>query len=249
MSPAEGRAGSPNFASRVSGAIERLMDDEERDDAGKGLRNQERHKRRLGHMPWLYHSQRARQVPHLKWIVAWQAEVQAALQEHEAVKIGADSFVAPDAQIFAEPNRPVTIGARCSIAANAYLHGPITLGDDVSVNPGAHLEGGGGGGIIVGSKVRIAAGAKLFAFEHGLAPGTPMVDQPTTSVGIRIGDDVWVGANAGITDGVTIGNHAVVAMGAVVARDVPEWAVVGGVPARVLGDRRTWKTRKTRPPG
>jgi acetyltransferase-like isoleucine patch superfamily enzyme len=236
------RAGCSNFAFRVSGAIRQSMDHEEPGDVGRGLRNQERHKRRLSHMPWLYHSQRARQLPHLNWIVAWQAEVQAALQEQEAVKIGADSFVAPDAQIFAEPNRPVIIGARCSIAATAYLHGPITLGDDVSVNPGAHLEGG-RGGIIVGSQVRIAAGAKLYAFEHGIAPGTSIVDQPTTSVGIRIGDDVWVGANAGITDGVTVGNHAVVAMGAVVARDVPDWAVVGGVPARVLGDRRTWKPR------
>jgi acetyltransferase-like isoleucine patch superfamily enzyme len=43
----------------------------------------------------------------------------------------------------------------------------------------------------------------------------------------------------GITDGVTIGDHAVVGMGAVVTRDVHEWAIVGGVPARVLGDRRT----------
>jgi len=58
------------------------------------------------------------------------------------------------------------------------------------------------------------------------------------SRGIRIGRDVWVGANAGITDGVSIGDHAVVAMGAVVTRDVPDWAIVAGVPAVVLGDRR-----------
>ena len=211
------------------------MDDDQRQ---KLLRA--RHERRLGYMPWLYHSQRVRGTGHLAWIVEWQREVQAELQAHEAVTIGADSFVAPDAQIFAEPNRPVIIGARCSVAATAYLHGPITLGDDVSINPGAHLEGA-RGGIVIGSKVRIAAGAKLFAFEHGLAAGTPIVDQPTTSAGIRVGDDVWLGANAGITDGVTIGSHAVVGMGAVVVRDVPAWAIVGGVPARVLGDRRTWK--------
>ncbi|HEY4187731.1 MAG TPA: acyltransferase [Polyangia bacterium] len=217
------------------------MDEKER-DSGKEQRNQDRHKRRLSYMPWLYHSQRARSLPHLDWMAQWQREVQADLQEQEAVTIGADSFIAPDAQIFAEPNRPVIIGARCSVAATAYLHGPITLGDDVSINPGAHLEGG-RGGIVIGSKVRIAAGARLYAFEHGLAPGSPIVDQPTTSVGIRVGDDVWLGANAGITDGVTIGSHVVVAMGAVVVRDVPEWAIVGGVPARVLGDRRGWSTR------
>jgi len=211
------------------------MDDEQLQE-----RLRARHQRRLAYMPWLYHSQRVRRDVHLAWIVDWQREVQAELQAHENVTIGADSFVAPDAQIFAEPNRPVIIGARCSVAATAYLHGPITLGDDVSINPGAHLEGG-RAGIVIGSKVRIAAGAKLFAFEHGLAAGAPIVDQRTTSAGIRIGDDVWLGANAGITDGVTIGSHAVVGMGAVVVDDVPAWVIVGGVPARVLGDRRTRK--------
>ena len=53
-----------------------------------------------------------------------------------------------------------------------------------------------------------------------------------------IGHDVWIGADAGITDGVRIGDHAVIGMGAVVTHDVPEWAIVGGVPAKVIGDRR-----------
>jgi acetyltransferase-like isoleucine patch superfamily enzyme len=205
--------------------------------------NQERHKRRLSYMPWLYHSQRARQVPHLAWIVEWQAAVQEELQQLETVTIGPDSFIAPDAQIFAEPNRAIVIGARCSIAATAYLHGPLTLGDDVSINPGAHLEGG-RGGISLGSKVRVAAGAKLYAFNHSIAPDVAICDQPAQSRGIRIGDDVWLGANCGVTDGVTIGSHVVVAMGAVVTRDIPDWAVVGGVPARILGDRRSWPAER-----
>jgi carbonic anhydrase/acetyltransferase-like protein (isoleucine patch superfamily) len=216
------------------------------EDDVRRVQNQERHKRRLSHMPWLYHSQRSRLPPHLSWIVDWQEAVQAELQALETVVVGPDSFIAPDAQIFAEPNRPIVIGARCSIAAAAYLHGPITLGDDVSINPGAHLESG-RGGILIGSKVRIAAGAKLYAFNHSIAPDLPICDQPARSQGIRIGHDVWLGANAGVTDGVTIGNHAVIAMGAVVAHDVPDWAVVGGVPARILGDRRTWPAHKENP--
>lgn len=52
-------------------------------------------------------------------------------------------------------------------------------------------------------------------------------------MGVRIGEDVWIGAGAGVTDGVTIGEHAVVGMHAVVTRDVPAWAIVAGVPARV----------------
>jgi acetyltransferase-like isoleucine patch superfamily enzyme len=193
-------------------------------------------------MPWLYHSQLTRGTAHLKWMREWQAEVQAALLEQETVIIGEDCFIAEEAQLFAEPNRPIVIGARCSIAANCYLHGPVSLGSDVSVNTGAHLEGG-RAGLVIGNGVRIATGAKLFAFDHGIQPDQPIHLQPTTSRGIVVGDDVWLGAQCGVTDGTRIGAHAVVAMGAVVTRDVPEWAIVAGVPARVIGDRRTWSER------
>jgi acetyltransferase-like isoleucine patch superfamily enzyme len=51
---------------------------------------------------------------------------------------------------------------------------------------------------------------------------------------VVIGDDVWIGANAVILPGVTIGRHCVVAAGAVVTKDVPDNTVVGGIPAKVL---------------
>ncbi len=185
-------------------------------------------------MPWLYFTLKAR---HRAWAEAWQAEVQGHLREQETVVLGEGCFVAPEAAIFGEPGRPVILGHRCAIAAHAFLHGPITLGDDVSVNARASLDGG-AKGIHIGRGTRIASGTSIYAFDHGMDPGREIRGQPVTSKGIRIGEDVWIGANAGITDGVTVGDHAVVAMGAVVTRDVPPWAIVGGVPARILGDRR-----------
>ena len=185
-------------------------------------------------MPWLYFTLKAK---HRAWAEAWQAEVQAFLREQETVQIGEGCFISPEAAIFGEPGRPVVLGARCAIAAQAFLHGPIRLGDGVSVNAGARLDGG-AKGLEVGEGTRIASGAAIYAFDHRMAPDRAIREQPVRSKGIRIGADCWIGANAGVTDGARVGDHAVVAMGAVVTGDVPEWAIVAGVPARVIGDRR-----------
>jgi acetyltransferase-like isoleucine patch superfamily enzyme len=194
----------------------------------------EQHQLRLSWMPWLW----LRLDPKLReWAEPWQAQIQARLRALEAVEIGERCFIAPEARIFAEPNRPIRIGDRVTIAAEAFLHGPITLADDVSVNARVSMDGG-RAGIRVGAGTRIATDAKLFGFDHGIAPDAEIRSQPVRSQGITIGRDVWIGAGAGITDGVSVGDHAVIGMGAVVSKDVPEWAIVGGVPARVLGDRR-----------
>lgn len=194
----------------------------------------EQHKLRLCWMPWLYH----RLKPHQReWADAWQREVQDRLRRLETVVIGELCFIAPQARLFAEPGRTIVVGDGCTIAADAFVHGPVVLGKNVSLNARVSLDGG-AAGILIGDDTRIATGAAIYAFDHGMAPDRPVRSQPVKSRGISIGRDVWIGANAGITDGVTIGDHAVVGMGAVVTRDVPEWAIVGGSPARVIGDRR-----------
>lgn len=185
-------------------------------------------------MPWLYFSLKPH---HREWAEAWQQDVQRHLTEMETVKLGSGCFIAPEAAIFGEQRRPVRMGEGCSIAAEAFLRGPITLGDNVSINARATLDGG-VKGLTIGEGTRIATGACLYAFDHQMEPDRMIRDQPVRSQGIEIGRDVWIGAQAGITDGVRIGDHAVIAMGAVVTKDVPAWAIVAGVPARVIGDRR-----------
>jgi acetyltransferase-like isoleucine patch superfamily enzyme len=177
----------------------------------------------------------------LAWVAEWQAEVQAELVRVERVSLGRNCFIAPLARIFGEPTRRVVLGDDCSVAADVFLHGPITVANRVSFNPGVHIDGG-RSGVFIGNDVRIAAGVKIFAFNHGIQADDLIRNQPIRSAGINIGDDVWIGANASVTDGVSIGDHAVVAMGAVVTQDVDDWAIVAGVPARVIGDRRSWKS-------
>lgn len=194
----------------------------------------EQHKKRLSYMPWLYFSLKPR---HLEWARAWQVEVQAALAGLENVLIGPDCFIAPEANIFAEPGRTIEIGQGSAIAADCFIHGPVQLGRHVSINHGVSMDGG-RCGIRIGNHTRIAQGCSLYAFNHGMDPARPVREQPVSSRGITIGRDVWIGARVGIVDGVSIGDGAVVGMGSVVTRDVPEFAIVAGNPARVIGDRR-----------
>jgi acetyltransferase-like isoleucine patch superfamily enzyme len=197
----------------------------------------EAHKKRLSYMPWLYFSLKEK---HLIWAAPWQQEIREHLMRTETVLAHETCFISPEAAIFAQIGRSISIGARSAIAAGAFLHGPISIGEDVSINTRATLDGG-TVGITIGNGTRIATGVSIFAFNHGLEFTRDIREQPVTSVGINIGADVWIGANAGITDGVNIGDHAVIGMGAVVTHDVQEYQIVAGVPARVIADRRTKK--------
>lgn len=191
------------------------------------------HKQRMSFMPWLYFAA----PPHVRaWAVAWQHELHARLCALEAVSLDPGCFIAEAANIFAEPRREVRVGAGASIAAHAFVHGPVELAAHVSINPYATLDGG-QKGISIGAGTRIATRACLFAFDHGIAASASIREQPVRSRGIVVGPDVWIGAQATVTDGVTIGAHAVVGAGAVVTHDVAEWTIVAGVPAREIGRR------------
>jgi acetyltransferase-like isoleucine patch superfamily enzyme len=200
----------------------------------------EQHKRRMGHMPWLYFSASPDVA---EWAGPWQREIRERLARLENVELDPGCFVAPDARIFAEEQRRVIVGSASSIASGAFVHGPVELGKDVAVNHHASLEGG-RKGIRVGDGTRIATGVTIYAFNPGTAAYLPVREQRERHVGIDIGKDVWIGANAGVIDGVTIADHAVVGMGAVVKKDVPAWAIVAGVPARIVGDRREGGTAR-----
>lgn len=193
----------------------------------------EQHKRRLSFMPWLYYQLKDK---HLTWAKPWQQEVQSHLLMLETVAIGDNCFIAPEANLFAEPGRPITIGDQSQIAADCFLHGPISLGNHVSINHNASLDGG-SAGIHIGNNTRIAARVCIYAFNHGMAPEQLVRDQSVTSEGVHIGDDVWIGANVSIVDGVTIGNGAVIGMGSVVTGNVEANTKVAGIPAKPIGSR------------
>ncbi len=105
----------------------------------------------------------------------------------------------------------------------------ISIGKDVFINSGCHFQDQ--GGITVGDGTLIGHNVVLATINHDLDPAKNRINHYAP---IHIGEHVWIGSNATVLPGVTIGDWAVVAAGAVVARDVPGMTVVGGVPAKVI---------------
>ena len=104
----------------------------------------------------------------------------------------------------------------------------IHIGKNVFINSSCHFQDQ--GGIYIGDNVLIGHNVVLATINHDLNP----FDRHNIYKPIRICDRVWIGSNVVITHGVTIGEGAVVAAGAVVTKDVPAYTVVGGVPAKYI---------------
>ena len=105
----------------------------------------------------------------------------------------------------------------------------ITIGKNVFINAGCKFQDQ--GGIFIDDGALIGHGVVLATLNHDLDPAKRQQLHPAP---IHIGKYVWIGANATVTQGVTIGDNAVVAAGAVVNKDVEENTIVGGVPARFI---------------
>lgn len=146
------------------------------------------------------------------------------------------------------------IGARCRVQRPWLLEGGsrvefesdvfvkiesdnacLKLGDEVFVGKGSefdivcHME--------VGRKVLIAPGCFITDHNHRMASGTYISDQGIEASGVKICDDVWLGAGVVVLPGVTMHTGSVAAAGAVVTKDVAEMEIVGGVPATPIGRR------------
>lgn len=128
----------------------------------------------------------------------------------------------------------ITIGAGSTLHMGAKFYNPsrITIGKDTIIGEGAVLDGR--AALKIGDHVDFATEVMIYNAQHDIeSPTFSAVTAPVT-----IEDYVFVGPRATILPGVTIGKGAVVAAGAVVTKDVPAFAMVGGVPAKIIGERK-----------
>jgi acetyltransferase-like isoleucine patch superfamily enzyme len=174
------------------------------------------------HSPWLFWAE-ADEADRAR-----QRRLCDELNTRPGYAVGADCFISRLASV---QNEKLELGPRSYIAAGAYLTDSLRAGRDCTINAYTVVRGT----IELGDAVRIGAHTSLLGFNHTMTdPDVEVFRQPVTSRGIRVGDDVWIGSHVVIVDGVTVGDRAVIAAGAVVTKDVPPGAVVGGNPARVL---------------
>lgn len=134
----------------------------------------------------------------------------------------------------------ITVGRNTELLNGVLLMtygGDISIGYNCSINPYTVLYGH--GGLTIGNNVLIAGHCMIIPSNHNFDDvEKPINRQGQTQKGIVISDDVWIGSGCRILDGVTIGTGAVIAAGAVVNRDVPDFAIVGGVPAKLIRMRK-----------
>ena len=111
----------------------------------------------------------------------------------------------------------IRLGNNSGLGINCSVHGPLTIGENVMMGPDV----------------------VILTHTHNIErTDIPMGEQGSKIADVIIGDDVWIGMRSIIMPGVKIGKGVVIGAGAVVTKDVPDYAVVGGVPAKIIKYRK-----------
>ena len=160
----------------------------------------------------------------------WYIRLLAPLYQHR----GRGSKIYGSVRMDTPPYRKFSLGKHSVVESFSCINnavGDVVIGDYTRIGIHNTIIGP----VTIGSHVNLAQGITVTALNHNFENTNERIDlQGVTTKQVIINDDVWIGANAVILPGVTIGRHAVVAAGAVVTTDVPENTVVGGVPAKII---------------
>ncbi|HRO63202.1 acyltransferase [Thermomonas sp.] len=169
---------------------------------------------------------------------AWQGYLRALALRLRGARLGLRCRIGRRCEV-SLPGR-IDMGDRCVLEPDVIFKlveptAKIRLDDHVFIGRGSILDVS--GNLAIGEGSLIAPYCFITDHNHGLDISMPIWVQPCETRPVRIGANVWLGARVIVLPGVTIGDGAVVAAGAVVTRDVAPMSVVGGVPARFIHSR------------
>ena len=160
----------------------------------------------------------------------WYVRLLAPLYQHR----GKHAVIYRSARMDTPPYRKFWLGDYSVIESFCCINnavGDVIIGDHTRVGLHNTIIGP----VTIGSHVNLAQGITVTALNHNFEESSKRIDeQGVTTKPVIIGNDIWIGANAVLLPGVSIGDHSVVAAGAVVTKDVPPHSLVAGVPAKII---------------
>lgn len=174
----------------------------------------------------------------LDWIIMnqvqtrprWYVRMLAPLYQHR----GRHSKIHASVRMDTPPYRRFSLGQYSVVESGACINnavGDVIIGDHTRIG----LHNTVIGPVTIGNHVNLAQGITVTALNHNFDNVELRIDEQGVSTKpVTIADDVWIGANAVVLPGVSIGSHSVVAAGAVVTKDVPAHSLVAGVPAKII---------------
>jgi acetyltransferase-like isoleucine patch superfamily enzyme len=180
--------------------------------------------------------------PKLKKLVDWLIMNQVETRPRWYIRIlaplyqdrGKHSVIHHSVRMDTPPYRQFSLGDYSVIESFACINnavGDVIIGDHTRIGLHNTIIGP----VTIGSHVNLAQGITVTALNHNFEDTEKRIDeQGIHTTPVTIGDDVWIGANAVILPGVHIGQHCVIAAGAVVTKDVPPHSLVAGVPAKIM---------------
>ena len=160
----------------------------------------------------------------------WYIRMLAPLYQHR----GRHSVIHRSVRMDTPPYRKFSLGDYSVVESFSCINnavGDVLIGDHTRIGLHNTIIGP----VKIGDNVNLAQGITVTALNHNFNDPCKRIDEQGVSTSaVNIGNDIWIGANAVILPGVSIGNHSVVAAGAVVTNDVPAHTLVAGVPAKII---------------
>lgn len=158
------------------------------------------------------------------------------------IALGKYSIIGDNVKLDASGLNGIVCGSNCRFGAysqfvvSTTLSNPgkgISLGNNVGIGEFSYV--GGAGGVEIGDDVIVGQYFSLHPENHGFDLKQAVFRlQKTSRLGIKIGNNCWIGSKVTILDGVSIGNNCVVAAGSVVTKNFPDGVLIGGVPAKCI---------------